>query len=82
MILSAAYALYLYRRMIFGELVKPALKGITDMNAREMAILGPLVALTILFGVYPAPILDVTRASVKNLVAGYQTAVKTAQVGK
>ena len=81
-ILSACYALYLYRRMIFGELVKPALKTITDMNAREIAILGPLVALTILFGVYPAPILDVTRASVKQLVAGYQSAVKTAQAGK
>jgi NADH-quinone oxidoreductase subunit M len=75
-ILSAAYALYLYRRMIFGEMVKPALKTITDMGSREIAIMAPLVVLTILFGVYPAPILDVTRASVKNLVAGYETAIK------
>jgi NADH-quinone oxidoreductase subunit M len=64
--------------MIFGELVKPALRTITDMGPREIAIMAPLVVLTILFGVYPAPILDVTRASVKNLVAGYETAIKTA----
>ncbi len=79
-ILSAAYALYLYRRMIFGDLVKPSLKAITDMGPREIAIMAPLVVLTIFFGVYPAPILDVTRASVKNLVAGYETAIKTAAV--
>jgi NADH-quinone oxidoreductase subunit M len=78
-ILSAAYALYLYRRMIFGDLVKPSLKAITDMGPREIAIMAPLVFLTILFGVYPAPILDVTRASVKNLVAGYETAIKVQQ---
>ncbi len=81
-ILSAAYALYLYRRMIFGELVKPSLKAITDMGPREIAIMTPLLVLTILFGIYPAPILDVTRASVKNLVAQYQTAIKTAEVAK
>ena len=81
-ILSAAYALYLYRRMIFGELVKPSLMAITDMGPREIGIMAPLVALTILFGIYPAPILDVTRASVKNLVTTYQTAIKTAEVAK
>ncbi len=53
-ILSAAYALWLYRRMIFGVLDKPALKGITDMGPREIAIMAPLVILTILFGFYPA----------------------------
>jgi NADH-quinone oxidoreductase subunit M len=77
-ILSAAYALYLYRRVIFGELVKPALQTITDMGPREISIMAPLVALTILFGVYPAPILDVTRASVKQLVQNYQGAMKSA----
>jgi NADH-quinone oxidoreductase subunit M len=78
-ILSAAYALYLYRRVIFGVLDKPALASIKDMNAREILVLGPLVALTILFGVYPAPVLDVTQQSVKKLVASYQTAVKAAE---
>ena len=79
-ILSAAYALYLYRRMVFGEMVKPALMAITDMGPREISIMAPLVAVTILFGVYPAPILDVTRASVKNLVASYESAMKTAEL--
>jgi NADH-quinone oxidoreductase subunit M len=78
-ILSAAYALWLYRRMIFGVIEKPALKSISDMNAREIAVLGPLVALTILFGFYPAPILDVTDKSVRKLVAQYETAVKASR---
>ncbi len=77
-ILSAAYALYLYRRMIFGELDKPKLMNIADMNAREIAILVPLVALVILFGVYPSPIFDVTAVSVKNLVTNYEAALRTA----
>ncbi len=77
-ILSAAYALYLYRRMIFGELEKPSLMGIKDMNIREMVVMAPLVILTIGFGFYPAPILDVTAVSVKKLVTGYEAAIKTA----
>ena len=77
-ILSAAYALYLYRRIVFGALEKPALAGILDLERREIAILAPLVVITIFLGVYPAPVLDVTGASVKKLVAGYETAIKTA----
>jgi NADH-quinone oxidoreductase subunit M len=83
-ILSAGYALWLYRRMIFGTIEKPALKTITDMGPREIGIMAPLVVLTILFGFYPAPILDVTQASVKKLVTQYEAAVKasrTAEVG-
>ena len=78
-VLSAAYALWLYRRMIFGVIEKPALRAITDMGPREIAVIGPLVVLTILFGFYPAPILDVTALSVKKLVAQYETAVKTSK---
>ncbi|MEQ1671204.1 MAG: NADH-quinone oxidoreductase subunit M [Hyphomicrobium sp.] len=77
-ILSAAYALYLYRRVVFGELVKPSLKALLDLSPREVAILAPLVILTIFYGVYPAPVLDVTAASVKNLVQNYEAAVKPA----
>ena len=75
-ILSAAYALYLYRRVIFGALEKPSLRGLSDLSLREIAVLAPLVLLTILYGFYPAPILDVTAASVKNLVSHYEAAVK------
>ena len=75
-ILSAAYALWLYRRMIFGTLDKPSLKAITDMGPREIAVIAPLVFFTILFGIYPAPVLDVTARSVKELIVRYEAAVK------
>jgi NADH-quinone oxidoreductase subunit M len=78
-ILSAAYALWLYRRIIFGALEKPGLRAIADMGPREIAVMGPLVALTLLFGFYPAPVLDVTALSVKKLVANYEAALKTAR---
>ncbi len=77
-ILSAAYALWLYRRVIFGTLEKENLKTILDLSPREKAILLPLVALTILFGVYPAPLIDVTTASVDNLINQYQAALESA----
>jgi NADH-quinone oxidoreductase subunit M len=77
-ILSAAYALYLYRRVVFGVLEKPSLKALADVSPREIAILAPLVILTILFGFYPAPILDVTAVSVKALVAQLESASQTA----
>ena len=77
-ILSAAYALYRYRRVVFGPLEKPSLKAMKDVNAREIAILAPLVILTILFGFYPAPILDVTAVSVKALVTSLEAASQAA----
>ncbi len=70
-ILSAAYALWLYRKMIFGNL-KPALVGIKDMGWREILIFTPLVALTILFGVAPKPVLDMSAASVAQLLDNYK----------
>ncbi len=74
-ILSACYALWLYRKIIFGALTKPSLAGIKDMTLREGLTLFPLVALTILFGVYPKPVLDMSAASVQQLVNNYNTAV-------
>ena len=77
-ILSAGYALWLYGRVIFGRLEKPSLAGILDLSFREKAILVPLVALTLLFGIYPAPILDVTEASVDQLIGNYRAAIEDA----
>ncbi|HKD23724.1 MAG TPA: NADH-quinone oxidoreductase subunit M, partial [Rhizomicrobium sp.] len=74
-IFATAYALYLYRRIIFGALVKPSLQAIQDLSWREVAILAPLVVLTIAMGVYPKPVFDVTSASVANLIAEHQTAL-------
>jgi NADH-quinone oxidoreductase subunit M len=67
-IFSAAYALWLYRRVIFGALTKDALRGMLDLDPREIAVLAPLVVLTILFGFYPAPILDITAPAIELLV--------------
>jgi NADH-quinone oxidoreductase subunit M len=66
------YALYLYRRVIFGPLEKASLQAISDMNAREIAILAPLVAGTLLFGIWPAPALRMTEASIDNLITAYR----------
>ncbi len=67
-ILSAAYALWLYRRVVFGKLEKPALMHLPDMTPRELATLAPLVVLTIFFGAYPAPILDLFGPSVESII--------------
>ncbi len=74
-ILSAAYALWLYRRVVMGDLIKESLKSITDMDRREKWIFAPLVAMTILLGVYPSLVTDVIGPSVENLLSGYETAV-------
>ena len=74
-ILSAAYSLWLYRNIIFGTLEKPALFNIRDMGWREIAMMTPLIVLTIVFGVYPKLVLDVSSASVAQLIDNYQHAV-------
>jgi NADH-quinone oxidoreductase subunit M len=75
LILSAAYALWLYRKVVFGALTKPALMSIKDLTFREGLIMMPLVALTLLFGFYPKPVLDMSASSVQQLVNNYNTAV-------
>jgi len=76
-IFSAAYALFLYRRVIFGALTKDSLKGLLDLDAREIAVLVPLIVLTIFFGFYPAPILDATAASVNLIAENFSKAIST-----
>jgi NADH-quinone oxidoreductase subunit M len=78
-ILSAAYALWLYRKVIFGKLEKPSLLHIKDIGWREIAVLAPLVILTIVFGIYPKPVLDMSAASVTQLVDNFQHAVSSVQ---
>ena len=77
-ILSAAYALWLYRKIIFGQL-RPHLAGIMDLDTREIIVLAPLVLLTILFGIYPQPVLDLSAASVTALLENYERAVGVAK---
>ncbi|MGI3165865.1 NADH-quinone oxidoreductase subunit M [Pseudooceanicola sp. 200-1SW] len=77
-IFSAAYALYLYRRVVMGDLIKESLKSITDMKAREKWIFAPLVAMTILLGIYPSLVTDIIGPSVELLVDNHETALAAA----
>jgi NADH-quinone oxidoreductase subunit M len=74
MIFSAVYALHLYREVIFGEQKNPDLDDIKDINIRELIVLTPLAFLTILFGVYPSLITDITSVSVENLIINFNAA--------
>jgi NADH-quinone oxidoreductase subunit M len=73
-ILSAAYALWLYRKVIFGTITKPSLARIMDLDYREIITLAPLAALVLFFGIYPKPVLDISAASVAQLISQYQQA--------
>ena len=74
-ILSASYALWLYRRITLGDLIKESLKTITDMSGREKAVFAPLVVMTLLLGLYPSVVTDVTGPSVSALVNNYHAAI-------
>lgn len=74
-ILSAAYALWLYRRVVLGDLIKESLKSITDMTTREKAVFAPLIAMTLLLGVYPSLVTDIIGPTVGALVEDYNTAL-------
>jgi NADH-quinone oxidoreductase subunit M len=74
-ILSAAYALYLYWRVVFGKLEKPALQGLSDLSVREFAILSPLVLLTIWYGVQPNQVLHACSGAVAALIKNYDAAL-------
>jgi NADH-quinone oxidoreductase subunit M len=79
-ILSAAYALWLYRRVVFGELIKESLKSIKDLTFREKAVFAPLIVATLLLGVYPSLITDVFGPSVTALVAQVSDAREAVQI--
>jgi len=78
-IFSAGYALWLYRRVVFGDLIKESLKAITDMTRREKAIFAPLVVMTLLLGVYPSLITDIIGPSTAALVSNFDTALGAAE---
>ncbi len=74
-ILSAAYALWLYRRVTMGALIKESLRTITDMTPRERWIFAPLIAMTLILGVYPRLVTDITGPSVQALLVNYNDAL-------
>ncbi len=74
-ILSAVYALSLYRRVIFGEITNPALAQITDLTWREMVVFAPLIVSTLYLGVQPDVVFHITGASVDALVGAWRAAI-------
>ncbi len=77
MVLGAAYALWLYRRVVFGVITNTKLSKIADLNRTEKIVLAPLVVSVILFGVYPQPILDISDISVAKVVRTFNAARQT-----
>lgn len=75
LVLSAAYALWLYRRVIFGALVKPTLKSLSDLNWRENLVFSPLVVGVFVLGIYPAPLLTLIDTSVAHIIDQYNIAL-------
>ncbi|MBV9654618.1 MAG: NADH-quinone oxidoreductase subunit M [Acetobacteraceae bacterium] len=75
MILGAAYTLYLYRRVVFGRLTKPDLRGILDLSPREMAVFAPLVVLALWMGIYPTSFSRYFDASVSAIVDHHAAAI-------
>jgi NADH-quinone oxidoreductase subunit M len=74
LVLGPAYMLYLYRRVIFGRLVREDLKSILDLSAREVWVFAPLILVVIWMGVYPTSFLGPMHASVAKLINDYQLA--------
>ncbi len=70
-ILAAAYMLWLYKRVIFGDLIKDDLKKMIDLNRSEIIILWSLAIPTVLFGFYPEPLINTVEVSVSNLLEMY-----------
>ena len=68
-VLAATYSLWLYRRMIFGALIKDDLSEMLDLTRREIIIFVPLITLTIFIGIYPKPVIDVIEPSAKKIVS-------------
>jgi len=76
MILGAAYMLWLYRRVIFGPLVKDDLKYLPDLSRREILVFAPLVVVTLWMGIYPVSFTRVMDASVTQLIQNYEAATQ------
>ena len=74
-ILSATYALTLYRRVMFGTITNPKLAVIADLDWREVVIFAPLIVGTLVLGLQPGLVFNITAASVDKLVAAYSAAV-------
>jgi len=80
-VLGATYMLYLYRRVVYGELTKDDVKAMMDLEPREIAIFAPMLALVMWMGIYPMPFLEIMDESVANLLKHYHDALATNAAG-
>ena len=76
-ILGAAYMLWLYKRIIFGEIINNELKSMIDLKKFEILILFSLVVPIIFFGFYPEPLINSIEVSVENLLNSYNRSIQT-----
>ncbi|MGE4280708.1 MAG: NADH-quinone oxidoreductase subunit M [Magnetospirillum sp.] len=79
LVLGACYALYLYRRVVFGRLTRDDLKSILDLSPREALMFAPLIVVVIWMGVYPITFLEPMHASVAKLIDNYELARAAAE---
>ena len=68
LILGAAYTLWMYKRVVFGEVANEGVAGLRDLDSREFVVLAALAAAVLLFGLWPAPLLEVMGPSVEHLL--------------
>jgi NADH-quinone oxidoreductase subunit M len=78
-VLGAAYMLYLYRRVVFGELTKPDVKSMKDLNMREAVVFAPLVVLALWMGIYPSTVTSTIEPAVTRLLAPYAAKMQAGQ---
>jgi len=76
-VLAAAYMLWLYKRIIFGEILKNELKKMIDLNKSEIFVLSSLVFPIIFFGFYPEPLLSTIEISIENLIEVYNNNINS-----
>jgi NADH-quinone oxidoreductase subunit M len=69
LVLAAAFTLWMVKRVIYGEVKNEKVAALADLNRREVFNLGALAAVVLLFGLWPAPLVDVMHKSVEHLVA-------------
>lgn len=79
-ILSAVYMLWMFQRVMFGELDNPKNQKLLDLNAREIGIMLPLIALIFIMGVYPNPFIEKMQPAINKLIAQTKTSSVTAQL--
>jgi NADH-quinone oxidoreductase subunit M len=68
LLLGAGYNLWMYKRVIYGRVANENVARLSDINGREIIILGTLAGVVLLFGIWPAPLLEVMQPTVENLV--------------